>query len=440
MLTKQLLLLLLATVLATMLYFQAYFVGHFQPDQSARRGQTELASPEPTAAELLSKSLTETTVHQAVPAPAPNILEESSNHYKRIEIFGRVVDEYNNPVESVLVSEDRNFYSTRSDLNGQYRLTIGFPKHKLPLLNFLRAGYRANRIGISVEDLDNDSAVELNVTLIESSESVQVGGWIGNEIGESLPGQKIRIASRGYFGFQEQESIYHIAVSDEHGEFVFEAVKPDIEYKLDVYTTPEYAPYSIEALTVTRTSPRLNISLKPLRFIPISGMFIDSEGAPLPNFEIDIRNLSTGTHVRKIVSDSSGFFNLVNFPAGEIEFSSREPEFFKITGLTLAENEYRHLELVVDKGNYQLSGWVSDQYGVAIDKAKVTLNAAIMRNGVSSISIRTAVTNYTGRFQFDQLGDVEHTITIYSRGFDKKEQLHRFQSLASEVHISLSRQ
>jgi hypothetical protein len=431
-------------VLASTLYFQLDSIDRPQPDQNTGQDQIDMFSGKPVAdnggvqhSNPVKSNDTEITGHREVVGSSSGNAKNSSINIKRIEIFGRVVDEYNQPIENVLVSEDRYLFNTRSASKGQYRLTLELPKHKIPVLNFLRTGYEADRVDISTEDLKNDSVVELNVTLVESSESVKLDGWISNEIGESLPGQKIRIASWGYQG---GESIYYTVISDEKGEFVFEAVKPNIEYELEVYTTPEYAPYSIEEMTVTRTPPRLNISLKPLKFIQISGMFVDSAGAPVPNFKIAIKNLSTRTHFRKIVSDSSGFFNLEKFPAGEMEFLSGAPEYFKINGLTLAENEYRNLILIIDRGIHQLSGWVSDQNGVAVGRAMVTLDAEILSGDIQSISIRSMMTDSTGKFHFDRLGDVEHMITIYAKGFDKKEQPHRFQSLTSEVHISLSRQ
>lgn len=123
-----------------------------------------------------------------------------------------------------------------------------------------------------------------------------------------------------------------------------------------------------------------------------------------------------------------------------MRFSSRAPETFKITGLTLAENEYRHLMLIVDKGTYQITGWISDQNGVAVKRAMVMLDAEILSEGIRSVSNRSTVTDSTGYFQFEQLADTSHQITVFAKGFDKKELLHQFQSPTSEVHISLTRQ
>jgi len=444
MIVKWLILSLLLIGLVFLLYFQHFTANKLRPYHSVEQDLVDILSSVPVADNRgypddnsVKSTDTESTGNQLIPAPSADNLRNSSANIKRIEISGRVVDEYQRPIESVLISEDRYLYSTRSDSNGQYRLTIELPKHKFPMLNFLRTGFEGDRRGISARDLGNNSEVELNVTLIESTESVEIDGWISNEYGESLPEQKIRISSWGYQG---QESIYQTVVSDENGEFVFEAVKPDINYELEVYPSQDYATYLIEELNLNRTTPRLIITLKTLKFVQVSGMFVDIEGAPVPNFEIDLINISTGTHVRRIATDSSGFFSLENFPAGEVRFSSRPPEHFKITGLTLAENEYKHLMLIVDKGTYQISGWVSDQNGVAVVRAMVMLDSELLSEGMRSVSNRSTVTDRTGHFQFDQLADTPHQITIYAKGFDKKELLHRFQSPASEVNISLTRE
>lgn len=420
-----------------MLYFQHFIANKLSPDEKITQ-QPVIPFPSDPVADNKSPQQgspvklngTNRTDQQPVPVAR-------SNNLRQFEIFGKVVDEYNQPVENVQVSEDRYYHYTRSNSDGQYRLTVEIPKHKFPVLNFLRSGYEGDRINIFAEKTEKFPEVELNVTLVESTESIRVNGWIGNEIGENLVGQKIGIFMRGYQGLK---NIDQTSVSDENGEFAFEALKPDAEYELEVYTSPQYAPYSIPELLITRTNPRLNITLKKLEFIQVSGMFVDTEGIPVPNFKIDMINISTGIHVQRIVSDSSGFFSLENFPAGDIRFSSQPPEHFTITGLKLVENDYKHLTLVVDKGSHQLSGWISDQNGVGISRAMVMFDSEVVKEGISSVSNRSTVTDNAGYFQFDQLGGIPHYITIYASGYDKKELLHRFRSSSSEIFIALSPQ
>jgi hypothetical protein len=430
-------LILLLTGVISVLLLQRFFVNMTGPDQIETQKPVNLIPIESFANYNGSLDIDPFKSNGATSTVQPVILLSASDNLKKIQVFGRVLDEYRQPVENVLVSEDRYFYYTRSNSDGLYRLTLKLPKHKFPVLNFLRSGYEGDRVYISADQTKNSPEVELNVTLLESTDSIKVSGWIGNEIGENLPGQKIGIFSRGS---QSLKNIDQTAVSDENGEFVFEALKPDIDYELEVYTSPQYAPYSIHDLILTRTTPRLNIVLKKLKFLQVSGMFVDVHGAPVPNFEIDMINISTGIHLRKIVSDSSGFFSLDNFPSGEVRFSSRPPEHFTITGLKLTENEYKQLTLVVDKGSYQLSGWIIDQNGVAVNRAMVLFDAEVTREGIKSASNRSSVTDSNGYFHFDQLANTPHQITIYATGFNKKEILHRFQSRSSEVFISLSPQ
>jgi len=139
-----------------------------------------------------------------------------------------------------------------------------------------------------------------------------------------------------------------------------------------------------------------------------------------------------------VTSDSSGFFKLERFPAGEVQFSTTSPEYFKITGVTLTPDETRSLNLVIDKGIHYLSGWISDQNGVPVENARVTLDAEIKSGIAQSISYRSKITNRTGSFSFAGLGNETHMITVYTKNFARKEISHRFKSASEEIHIILS--
>ena len=437
MLVKWLVLLLLLTGLIMLVYLQNGFVGgpRFDIDNAPKLAdkfvqEAELDTKIPRIINSANSNVTKSTQRQSGSKVA-------SNNQKKIEIYGRVIDQDNRPIENVLVSEDEYFYYSRSDSEGNYRLALEIPKHRFPKLNFLRSGYEGKKFDLANGASVNDVQMELNVTLLESIESISVGGWIGNENGENLPGQKIGLYSSGNQGLKD---IDRTVVSDGNGEFVFEAVIPDVDYQLEVYTSEQYAPYSVQDLILTRTTPRLNITLSKLKFIQVSGMFVDIEGAPVPDFEIDMINVSTGIHVRRIKTDSSGFFYQENFPTGEIRFLSRPPEHFRINGLRLAEYESKPLKLVVDKGGYQISGWISDQNGLAVDRAMVMFDAEVEREGIKSVSNRSTVTDSNGYFRFGELANTPHQITIYARGFKKKELLHHFQSHSSEVYIPLTPQ
>jgi hypothetical protein len=157
------------------------------------------------------------------------------------------------------------------------------------------------------------------------------------------------------------------------------------------------------------------------------------------NFEIYISNLTTGAHSRKIVSDSSGFFTLERFPLGEVSLSTRGAEFFKISGLELTEMDYANLELIVDQGDRYLSGWVSDENGIAVAKAMVTLDAMITRDGIEYSSYRSQSTDSNGRFNFKRIARGDHRISVYANGFNKLESAHSLPRQSDQLQITLTR-
>ena len=359
-----------------------------------------------------------------------------SNAGRRLEIFGLVVDKYGQPIGNAMVAEERYFISTRTGSDGKYKILIAMPNNQYPVLRFLRSGYEDKRIEIDAGVLKQESVLELDVTLDDDLDSISIDGWVGNDIGAGLGGLKIQISSRDKRGMV---NVFHTVFSDERGYFTFEGIRSGDLYRLTVLSPPEYLYYVDEAFSVSHNTPQLIIVLESLRFIDIDGMIVNSKAEPIPNFEIYISNISTGTHARKIETDSSGFFSLRKFPAGEIILSTQGPEYFKITGLTLVANEYRNLRLVVDKGDYYLLGWVSDESGVPLAKALVTLNSEIQAGAIEYLSYRVTGTDNAGNFNFDSVGSGSHLITVEAPGFNRKEIIHRFESQTDKVHITLSR-
>jgi len=355
---------------------------------------------------------------------------------QRLEIFGRIVDSHNQPIDSVLVAEERNFHSTQSDADGKYRIFVAMPLNQYPVMRFLRNGFQDKRIKLGAGVLKQKSVLKLDVVLDDDPDSIKVDGWIGNDIGASLEGLKIQISSRDKFGVVR---VFYTTFSDDRGFFTFEGIKSGDLYRLTVLSPPEYLYYVDENFSVSHNTPQINIVLETLEFIDIDGMIVNSKSEPVANFEIYISNTTTGTHARKIVTDSSGFFSLRKFPAGEVILSTQGPEYFKIKGLILAPNEYRNLRLLVDKGDHYLLGWVSDENGIPLAKALVTINSEILAGSIQYLSYRVGGTDSAGNFNFDSLGGGAHSITVEAPGFKRKEMIYRFESQTDKIHIPLSR-
>ncbi|MCP4769087.1 MAG: carboxypeptidase regulatory-like domain-containing protein [Gammaproteobacteria bacterium] len=352
-----------------------------------------------------------------------------------LEIFGRVEDSLGQPIEDVLVTEERYFFSARSDASGNYRILLDLPQHRLPILNFLRAGFGGQRIKLEPEQLQQQPLYQLDVVLADSVATLRLSGWVGNDLGVSLEGARVDISALNSTG----DNNYYLTVFTDHqGNFVLEGVRASTHYKLTVNLAPEYPVYHDPDLYVGADPRHLGILLKTLKFVNVNGMILNPESAPVADFEIYIKNVTTGVHTRKIVSDSSGFFSLDEFPLGEVSLTTRGAEFYKISGLELSESDYANLVLIVDKGDRYLTGWINDENGIAVKKAMVTLDATISDGAIEYFSYHSSSTDSNGKFSFDNVASGEHRISVYANGFNKLDIQHRFQSQSDQVHLTLT--
>jgi hypothetical protein len=372
---------------------------------------------------------------EAIAVSAPDARPQTSGP-RLIEVTGRVVDRLGQPIEDVMVTEERYFFSTRSDAFGNYRILLELPRNRLPVLNFLRAGFDAKRIKLNQSQLPQQPLFELDVVLADSADTLRLSGWVGNDIGVSLEGARVDISA---LENNPETDFYLTVFSDQKGNFVLEGVPANTRYKLTVNLAPEYPVFHDPDFYVSTAPGHINILLKSLKFVNLDGMILNPQSAPVADFEIYIKNVTTGVHTRKIVSDSSGFFSLEEFPLGEVSLTTRGAEFFKISGLEVGESDYSGLVLIVDRGDHHLTGWISDEDGIAIEKAMVTLDATINEGAVEYYSYRSRSTDSTGKFSFDQLAGGDHRISVYANGFNKLDIRHRFRSQSDQVHLTLTR-
>ncbi len=378
----------------------------------------------------------------ADPAPreakAQSVLDKpaASGGSKRIEVFGRVVDPDRQPLAGVLVAEERYFATARSDAEGYYRLSLELPRHRDPVVHFLRAGYGGQRFRLKPLDSPQKSGYRLDVSLAPALDSVDFEGWVGNDIGLGLEGARVQLTATYP---RNRESFYLTDFTDENGRFRFDGVRSGETYQLSVQLSPEYRYYENPAFIVASDPAPEVIILEALKFVDVEGMLLTRDGEPVADYEIYVTNLSTGSHARKIVSDSSGYFALRRFPPGEISLSTSGPESYRVTGMSISEDAYQNLRILVDRGGHTLSGWITDDSGMAVDKAMVTIDRKFRQGRIEHTAYRSQSTASDGRFGFDHLGGGEHRVTVYAWGFEKQEFSYRFSSQADEIFVTLER-
>jgi hypothetical protein len=404
------------------------------PPETTPSPGTSTNSAEITKTEVKPVVTTESELPPVVTSSLQNSTSQGST--RLVEIFGRVLDRELQPVDDVFITEERYFFNTRSDAEGNYRISMSLPTHRYPTLNFLRHKFNGKRISLTKELLQQKRSYELNVTLEDNPDTVKLSGWVGNELGVALEGARVELNAQEAF---DGESFYLTVFSDPGGNFQLDGVRVGEKYRLSVNLAPEYPVFLDPDFSVSLNPQPLNIELKSLKFVDIDGMMMNREAAPVSDFEIYVSNVTTGVHSAKIVSDSSGFFSLKHFPVGEISLATRGSVIYEITGLVLTANEYQNLQLTIDRGNHNLAGWIRGQNGIVPQRAMVTLDQTFHEGSVRYHQYRSQATDIDGRFTFSNLGSGEYRITTYAQGYQKQELMHRLRNQSDEVQVTLQR-
>ena len=267
-----------------------------------------------------------------------------------------------------------------------------------------------------------------------TASTVGVDGWVGDASGNGLGDIVIEIESHGFDG--EQTAAFTTR-SNQRGEFSFRQLLPERQYRLNIKPQRDYAAFSIDSFTAETAEALQGIVLERIDLVGADGMIVDTDGAPVADFELSVRSLAAEFPDRVIKSDASGYFRLENFPAGELRIATNASDYYRIKGLVLRPDEYRNLTLIIDKGSYYLSGLVSDRNGAPVQQAQVTLKSAFATGEYHSYSYRSTATDANGRFEFSGLGGKQLTLGIYAAGYKTRIQRHDFVSFSDRVEIVL---
>jgi len=280
------------------------------------------------------------------------------------------------------------------------------------------------------------TVIDKPAPVTDSTVTVMVSGRVGDTSGAPLADREIEYENKGFDG---AEITGAGVVSDPLGNFSLQLV-PGRRYQLSIAAAGDYAGYRLEDFTDSNAEALRNILLERVELVDVDGIIVDTNMAPVADFELSLRHLTLQYPELSIHSDSSGYFSLRRIPAGAWRIASDQSDYYRIKGLELRAGEYRNLTLMIDRGSYYLSGWVRDTDGIPLAQAVVTLKSAFTADGYHSFSYRSHGTDDNGAFVFDQLGGHPLTIGVYAPGYKTLVLQHRFNSFADNIDLVLSRE
>ena len=267
--------------------------------------------------------------------------------------------------------------------------------------------------------------------------TVTIRGQVRNASGAGLADIEVRIESLVVTGGQVATIR---ALTDERGVFAVAGLAPEMQYKLSIDPQQTYGGYRLDAFSANQADGLMDIVLPGIDLVDVDGMIVDTNLLPVADFELTMRSLAVEFPDRVIRSDSTGYFSLTAFPAGEVDIATNASDYFQIKGLELRRDEYQSLRLVIDRGSYHLSGWVGDDNDAPLAETQVTLKSAFETDGYHSFSYRSTITDENGAFEFTRLGGHPLTLGIYANGFETYIRQHEFRSFSDTIAIRLQRQ
>ena len=282
--------------------------------------------------------------------------------------------------------------------------------------------------------LGQQGAIETSPALEISLPTTVISGHIVSETGTGL--SDMEVVLRSVSSRSSNRQMYRTR-SNDLGEFIFTEVSAGHIYRLEVKPTLQFSGHVVEAIEATQSLARFDIQLGRLQRLNLEGLITDFAGAPLPNVNLTVQNLSIDYALTSVESDSSGYFVLPDFPGGQLKLFTAKPERLQITGVQLNESEVSSLQLRFDRGPYHLQGWVSDQNGIAIDSARIILEAEFEYAGYHSSSKREALTDRYGGFEFGNLSEIDHRITVFAPGKRAYKLNHRFSDYSDQLYVQI---
>jgi hypothetical protein len=238
--------------------------------------ELRLQSP-PDAAETDKNEIEPSVPNQSGSSPQAVVLQqdrEEQTGSRLIEIFGRVVDQQQQPIEDVLITEERYFSNTRSDAQGNYRILLDLPRHRYPTLHFLRHGFSGKRVTPDKTQLQQKPLVEINLALDDNPGSVRLSSWVGNDAGVALAGVRVELTA---VETGNGDNFYLTVFTDANGNFDLEGVGVGERHRLSVKPAPEYQGYQDNDFVVSPNPERISIVLNSLKLVDIDGMILNPE-------------------------------------------------------------------------------------------------------------------------------------------------------------------
>ena len=259
-----------------------------------------------------------------------------------------------------------------------------------------------------------------------------VTGRVLDPLGAGVPGERVTLI--GPAG-----GARHAAVTDAAGGYRIDGLSPGGPYRVVVEPKGLYRYWVQGGLRLDSPLVELDIELTALERGYLAGTLLDASGLPVPRFALAAR--STGGHrwSAPLVSDATGHFEIAGVPEGSLILESHAPTQISIRGVEVDPASPARVYPIVDWGGHRVRGTVTDLSGKPVRGARLSLTWEQDQGGLRSTSVRHALSDQQGAFEFSDLGPGGHELVIRTTSYRLTRTRIDVGRTYGDLHIVLER-
>jgi len=345
---------------------------------------------------------------------------------------GQVLTARGEPLEGVTVLPNvLGQPSVLTDNNGRFRLAVTLkPTIDAFTLRFQRPGYReaAGKVQIHHPDVLNGAVVNVVMHPVESWTALN--GTVYSDSGETLAGRTVELRP------QSAQRTYS-TTTDNDGNYTFPILESPADYRLIVFGGTDHKDYQ-QDLHMTVDTDELDVIVESYEFGEVSGQLVNSNGVPVPDFDLVLRNTGSRKPNAMVSTDTYGNFEIPAAPAGELVVASQSTPSILVQGLHLRAGDKLHLPLVLDWGAHEIRGIVVDTHDNPVPASRIVLQWSHQSGGITTSATRRTAADTQGHFAFSNLGPGPHSLQINAPGFRTVDIDHDLSRQGYDVTVRLN--
>jgi protocatechuate 3,4-dioxygenase beta subunit len=343
-------------------------------------------------------------------------------------VAGTVVAEDGQPLEGVTVLPVLlGQASVLTDDGGRFELPVSMdPELRSVALRFQRPGYREATRKAPVQPLNRATpmlaqSAEIKQVMMPVDIWTSLRGTVTDTAGKPMPGRSIELRPLS------AKQTYR-TTTDREGQFKFPVLEAPADYRLLVTGGPGYKDFQ-RPVRLTADNPELPVVIAAYEFGKISGRLVNTNGEPVTDFDLVLRNSASLKPNAVVRTDKNGDFAIEAAPAGELVLASQSVPSMLVKGLHLDPGESMHLPLLLDWGVHEIRGTVVDASNNPVPASRVVLQWSHETDGITTNATRRTAADTRGNFAFSNLGPGPHLLRVDAPGHP-----------AAAINYDLSRQ